>query len=121
MQFVTIYGTPVSVPALCVASIGLFAALVMCIAHVNLIIPAVFMATVFMAVAYNINCTVVGRCDVFAWGLAAALGLLLATGGGLSFWHWSRMTPNEMVSMINPAKLNDTEPARMVRSMVSRK
>lgn len=119
MQFVTIYGVPVSVPALSIAVIGLVAGLVMSLFHVNLIIPALVMIAVFFLVAYNINCTIVGHCEYFAWGLLGAFMLLLASGGGLAFWRYKDMQPQEMVDMINPSKLKDTEPARLMRSAVA--
>jgi hypothetical protein len=120
MQFVTVYGVTMSVPALIIAAIGLIAGLVMCLYHVNLIIPAFIMVAVFFLVAYNVNCVVVGQCEVFAWCLLIAFILLLASGGGLAFWNWKDMSPEDMVKMINPTKLKDTEPFKVARSVAAK-
>lgn len=117
MQFVNIYGVSVSVPALVIACVGLLAGVIMSAFHVNLILPALAMVAVFFVVAYNVNCVVVGQCEVFAWCLLAAFVLLLASGGGLAFWNYKDMKPDDMVNMINPSKLKNTEPFKMAKSL----
>jgi len=117
MQTVQVFGVDIAVPALIIAVIGLVAGLVMSIAHVNLIIPSIAMVSVFFLVAYNVNCVTVGHCDVFAWVLLGGFLIMLLSGGGLAFWNYQNMKPDDMVDMINPSKLKDS--ARSVAKSVS--
>jgi len=86
-----------TLPAAIIAAIGVVSAVAMVLYHPGLLLPSMVMLGVFFIAAYNINCTVVGHCETFAWILTLCFLVLLATSGALSFWAYKNMDPEKVM------------------------
>lgn len=97
MRTVTVGSLTMTLPAAIIAAIGVVSAVAMVLYHPGLLLPSMVMLGVFFIAAYNINCTVVGHCETFAWILTLCFLVLLATSGALSFWAYKNMDPEKVM------------------------
>ena len=98
MRTVTVGSLTMTLPAAIIAAIGIVSAIAMVLYHPGLLLPSMVMLGVFFIAAYNINCTVVGHCETFAWILTLCFLVLLATSGALSFWAYKNMDPEKVMN-----------------------
>ena len=114
MRTVTVGSLTMTLPAAIIAAIGVVSAVAMVLYHPGLLLPSMVMLGVFFIAAYNINCTVVGHCETFAWILTLCFLVLLATSGALSFWAYKNMDPEKVMSAMELSNLRNLKPGKML-------
>ena len=101
MKFVTILGARITLPAAIVAALGVVIGLSMILIHHALLLPSLMLVATFFLTAYNMNCAVVGQCEVWAWLLFALFMVMFITSGGLSFWAYKNLDTEKLMNPPN--------------------
>jgi len=110
-----------TLPAAIIAAVGVVSAITMVLYHPGLLMPSLVMLGVFFIAAYNVNCTVVGHCETFAWILTVCFLILLASTGALSFWAYKNMDPEKVLKGLNLSNLEDLNVVKSMRKTVGLK
>jgi hypothetical protein len=104
MQFINIRGYSVALPAVIIAAVGLFIGVSMIVVTPKLFLAGLSVMASFLIAAYNVNCVVVGSCEMWAWTLFGLFIVALLASGGLAFWRYGSMTESEAVGLLDPRK-----------------